>query len=35
MEKIDIEYDHTIVADYEQYQKAVYLGYVKPQGIAK
>jgi hypothetical protein len=34
-EKIDIEYDDTIASDYEQCQKAVCLGYVNPQGIAK
>jgi hypothetical protein len=35
MEKIDIKYDDTIASDYEQCQKAVYLRYVNPQGIAK
>jgi hypothetical protein len=34
-EKIDIEYDNTIVSDYEQSQKVAYVGYVNPQGIAK
>jgi hypothetical protein len=35
MEKIDIKYDDTIGSNYEQCQKAAYVGYVNPQGIAK
>jgi hypothetical protein len=34
-EKIDIEYDDTIASECEQCHKAVCLGYVNPQGIAK
>jgi hypothetical protein len=35
IETIDIEYNNTIASNNEQFQKAVYLGYVNPQGIAK
>jgi hypothetical protein len=35
MEKIDIEYNETIAFDSEQSQKAVCVGYVNPQEIAK